>query len=67
MDGHTRPGNPCLPGSDGKFNGLRIIAYTAHALPEEKRSFAMAGFADPLIRQLDLEAVENPLAGNSGF
>ncbi len=48
--------------ADVKFNGLRIIAYTAHALPEEKQSLVEAGFDDLLIKPINLKAVESVLA-----
>lgn len=48
--------------ADVKFNGLRIIAYTAHALPEEKKSLVEAGFDDLLIKPINLKAVESVLA-----
>ncbi|NML24545.1 response regulator [Zoogloea dura] len=48
--------------ADVKFNGLRVIAYTAHALPEEKQSLVEAGFDDLLIKPINLKAVESVLA-----
>ncbi len=48
--------------ADVKFNGLRIIAYTAHALPEEKQSLVEAGFDGLLIKPINLKAVESVLA-----
>ncbi|MBL8458428.1 response regulator [Zoogloea sp.] len=47
--------------ADVRFNGLRVIAYTAHALPEEKQSLVEAGFDDLLIKPINLKAVESVL------
>ena len=48
--------------ADPRFNGLHIIAYTAHALPEEKQRLIDAGFDDLLIKPISLKAVELALA-----
>ena len=48
--------------ADVKYKGLRVIAYTAHALPEEKQSLVEAGFDDILIKPINLKAVESVLA-----
>ncbi|MDD3354976.1 response regulator [Zoogloea sp.] len=48
--------------ADSRFSGLRVIAYTAHALPEEKQSLVEAGFDDLLIKPINLKAVEAVLA-----
>jgi CheY-like chemotaxis protein len=48
--------------ADVKFKGLRVIAYTAHALPEEKQGLVDAGFDDLLIKPINLKAVESVLA-----
>lgn len=47
--------------ADGRFGGLRVIAYTAHALPEEKQRLIEAGFDDLLIKPITLGAVESVL------
>ncbi|WP_374247197.1 response regulator [Zoogloea sp.] len=47
--------------ADGRFGGLRVIAYTAHALPEEKQRLIDAGFDDLLIKPITLGAVETAL------
>lgn len=48
--------------ADPRFSGLHIIAYTAHALPEEKQRLIDAGFDDLLIKPISLKAVELALA-----
>jgi two-component system, chemotaxis family, chemotaxis protein CheY len=48
--------------ADVKFKGLRVIAYTAHALPEEKQGLVDAGFDDLLIKPINLKTVESVLA-----
>lgn len=48
--------------ADVKFRGLRVIAYTAHALPEEKQGLVDAGFDDLLIKPINLKTVESVLA-----
>lgn len=47
--------------ADSRFGGLRVIAYTAHALPEEKQRLIDAGFDDLLIKPITLGAVESLL------
>ncbi len=50
---------------DPGMSGLRIVAYTAHAMPEETRSFIEAGFDDLLIKpicQADIYKVFAPEA-----
>lgn len=47
--------------ADSRFGGLRVIAYTAHALPEEKQRLIEAGFDDLLIKPITLGAVESVL------
>ena len=37
---------------DGNLAGLRVIAYTAHAMPEEKQRIMGAGFDDLLIKPI---------------
>jgi len=48
--------------ADGRFGSLRVIAYTAHALPEEKQRLIDAGFDDLLIKPISVKAVESVLA-----
>jgi len=37
---------------------VRIIAYTAHAFPEERQSFMAAGFDDILVKPINRERLE---------
>lgn len=39
---------------DPALAGLRIIAYTAHALPAETREIMAAGFDDILVKPIDI-------------
>ena len=48
--------------ADPRFSGLHVIAYTAHALPEEKQRLIDAGFDDLLIKPISLKSVEIALA-----
>ena len=48
--------------ADPRLGGLHVIAYTAHALPEEKQRLIDAGFDDLLIKPISLKAVEVALA-----
>ena len=48
--------------ADPRFAGLHVIAYTAHALHEEKQRLIDAGFDDLLIKPISLKAVESALA-----
>ena len=48
--------------ADVKYKGLQVIAYTAHALPEEKQGLVDAGFDELLIKPINLKAVESVLA-----
>jgi len=48
--------------ADPRFGGLHVIAYTAHALPEEKQRLIDAGFDDLLIKPISLKSVEIALA-----
>lgn len=50
---------------DVRFSGLRVIAYTAHALPEEKQRLIDTGFDDLLIKPITLGAVEGVLQSRS--
>ncbi len=49
--------------ADSRLGGLRVIAYTAHALPEEKQRLLDAGFDELLIKPITLKAVEAILVG----
>ncbi|MGB0127220.1 MAG: response regulator [Rhodocyclaceae bacterium] len=42
---------------DAKFNGVRLIAYTAHALTEEKERIREAGFDEVLIKPITRETL----------
>ena len=53
---------------DGRFgvvleNGHRIIAYTAHAVPEAFEEFRSAGFDDVLIKPVTRDALLGALGG----
>lgn len=52
--------------ADSKLEGLRVIAYTAHALPEEKQELVDAGFDDLLIKPVTLKSMESALASVLG-
>jgi CheY-like chemotaxis protein len=41
--------------------GLRVVAYTAHALPEEKQELLALGFDDLLIKPVTLKSMESVL------
>ena len=43
--------------SDPSLAGLRIIAYTAHALPAEIREIMAAGFDDILVKPIDIKTL----------
>ena len=45
---------------------LRVVAYTAHALVEEKRRMLEAGFNDLLIKPITLDALAAVLEGAAG-
>jgi CheY-like chemotaxis protein len=51
--------------SDPAFAGLFIVAYTAHALPEQRVEILAAGFDDVLIKPINrqrlLEALRLPV------
>lgn len=42
--------------------GLRIIAYTAHAFPEEKARILAAGFDDLVIKPVSMQMLEEAFA-----
>lgn len=48
-----------LPGGDQ----LRIIAYTAHAFPEERQKILAAGFDDILIKPINLQTMAAVIHG----
>jgi CheY-like chemotaxis protein len=43
--------------SDPALRGLRIIAYTAHAMPGEIREIMAAGFDDILVKPIDIRTL----------
>ncbi|MBV2135139.1 response regulator [Pseudomonas sp. MAP12] len=43
--------------SDPTLSGLRIIAYTAHALPAEIQEIMAAGFDDILVKPIDIKTL----------
>lgn len=47
-------GNPAL-------RGLKVVAYTAHALAEERRQIMESGFDDLLVKPISLQALANVL------
>lgn len=47
-------GNPAL-------RGLKVVAYTAHALAEEKRQIMESGFDDLLVKPISLQALADVL------
>ena len=48
--------------ADPHLSGLPVIAYTAHALPDEKQRLLDAGFDELLIKPITFKAVEDALA-----
>ena len=48
--------------ADPRLSGLPVIAYTAHALPDEKQRLLDAGFDELLIKPITFKAVEDALA-----
>lgn len=42
---------------------IRIVAYTAHAFPEEREAFLAAGFDDILVKPISRERLEAVVAG----
>lgn len=42
---------------------LPVIAYTAHAQPEDRRSFIASGFNDVLIKPVSRDTLANAVAG----
>ncbi|MBS0353128.1 MAG: response regulator [Proteobacteria bacterium] len=47
--------------ADPRLSGLPVIAYTAHALPDEKQRLLDAGFDELLIKPITFKAVEDAL------
>jgi two-component system chemotaxis response regulator CheY len=47
--------------ADRALAGLRVIAYTAHALPEEQQRFLAGGFDDVLVKPISSQAVQELL------
>jgi CheY-like chemotaxis protein len=47
--------------ADRALAGLRVIAYTAHALPEEQQRFLAGGFDDVLVKPTSSRAVQELL------
>jgi CheY-like chemotaxis protein len=47
--------------ADRTLTGLRVIAYTAHALPEEQQRFLASGFNDVLVKPTSFRAVQELL------
>ena len=47
--------------ADRTLAGLRVIAYTAHALPEEQQRFRAGGFDDVLVKPTSFQAVQEML------
>ena len=46
---------------DERFDGMRIIAYTAHALPEERKRIMAAGFNDLLTKPITKASLRTAL------
>ncbi len=46
---------------DGRYAGLWIVAYTAHALPEETDQLLKAGFDRVLVKPISVEQLEAAL------
>ena len=51
--------------SDRTLTGVRVIAYTAHALPEEQRSFLAGGFDDVLLKPISLRALQEVIVSQT--
>ena len=47
--------------ADRALAGLRVIAYTAHALPEEQQRFLASGFDNVLVKPTSSRAVQELL------
>jgi CheY-like chemotaxis protein len=44
--------------ADQRLRELRVIAYTAHVLPEEQQGFLSGGFDDVLLKPISFRAVQ---------
>ena len=51
--------------ADRTLAGLRVIAYTAHALPEEQQRFLASGFDDVLVKPTSFQAVQDLLVAQT--
>lgn len=49
------------------WNGVRIIAYTAHALESERQRYLASGFDDILTKPITLGAIEAAIGRAPGF
>jgi CheY-like chemotaxis protein len=47
--------------ADRALTGLRVIVYTAHAVPEEQRRFLAGGFDAVLLKPISVRAVQEML------
>jgi len=47
--------------ADRALTGLRVIAYTAHALPEQQQHFLASGFDAILVKPISCRAVQELL------
>ncbi|CAL96562.1 response regulator [Azoarcus olearius] len=47
--------------ADGRFAGLRIVAYTAHAMEFEKERILSAGFDSIMIKPITMSALQSAL------
>ncbi len=64
-----------MPGQSGEENctrqrampngaAIRIIAYTAHAFPEERERFLAAGFDEILVKPINRQRLEDVIGSN---
>lgn len=49
-----------------RLNGVRVVAYTAHAMPEDKSRIMLAGFDDLLVKPISKAALSIALEGLFG-
>jgi CheY-like chemotaxis protein len=47
--------------TDARYSGLRVVAYTAHAMEHEKQQIMAAGFNDILIKPVTMAALQSAL------
>lgn len=47
--------------ADSRLTRLRVVAYTAHAMPHEKQEIMSAGFDDILIKPVSMAALQAAL------